>query len=135
MRYRSAYIQKGYGLGGIFRGIVRLFRPVAKNVVKVLSRPEVRKVLKTVGKETVDTGKGLLMDKLQGKDLKSMIDKRINIAKRRIADSIEEGINSRKQANNIKKYHHIRDEISDDVTNDNTPSNTRGSRHTPRWLQ
>lgn len=61
-----------------------------------------RKVLKTVGKETVDTGKGLLMDKLQGKDLKSMIDKRINIAKRRIADSIEEGINSRKQANNIK---------------------------------
>ena len=45
-----------------------------------------------MGKETVDTGKGLLMDKLQGKDLKSMIDKRINIAKRRIADSIEEGI-------------------------------------------
>lgn len=135
MRYRSGYIQKGYGLGGIFRGIVRLFRPVARNVVKVLSKPEVRKVLKTVGKETVDTGKGLLMDKLQGKDLKSMIDKRINIAKRRIADSIEEGIKSRKQANNIKRYHHIRDKISDDETNDSTPSNTRNTHHTPKRIQ
>ena len=117
MHYKSVYIQKGYGIGGIFRGIARLFRPIARNVVKILNKPEVKKVLKTVGKETINTGSELLIDKLQGKHLKSRLDKRIDIAKKRIVESIQDGIRSRRKANNINKYHHIPDEVEDPEIN------------------
>ena len=111
--YKSAYIQKGYGLGGIFRGIRNFFMPLARRVVTTLNKPEVKRVLKTVGKETLNTGSELLLDSIQGNDIQSTLNKRINIAKKRIAESIEDGIKSRRTVNNIKRYQHLRDESPD----------------------
>ena len=110
--YRSPYAQKGYGLGGIFRGVAKFFRPVARNVVKVSSKPEVKKVLKTVGEEAVNTGGEVLIDSLRGNDVEKTLDTRINLAKKRIADSIEEGIKSRKSINKIGRYKHLNEEPS-----------------------
>ena len=66
--YRSPYAQKGYGLGGIFRGVAKFFRPIARNVVKVFSKPAVKRVLKTVGEQAVNSGGEVLIDSLRGND-------------------------------------------------------------------
>ena len=97
--YRSPYVQKGYGLGGIFRSVAKLFRPIVRNITRTINRPEVQNVLKTVGKETLDTGSELLIDSTKGgKDIESKLNKRIKIAKQRIVDSIEDGISMGKRA-------------------------------------
>ena len=67
--YRSPYAQKGYGLGGIFRGVAKNFRSIARNVMKVFSKPAVKKGLKTEDEEAVDTGGEVLIDSLRGNDV------------------------------------------------------------------
>ena len=86
--YKAAYIQKGRGLGGIFRGIRNLFMPLARRVVTTLNRPEVKRMLKTIGKETLNTGSELVLDSIQGNDIQSTLDNRINIAKKRFNNTL-----------------------------------------------
>ena len=108
--YRSPYVQKGYGLGGIFRSVAKLFRPIVRNITRTINRPEVKNVLKTVGKETLDTGSELLIDSIKGgHDIGSRLDKRIKIAKQRIVDSIEDGISMGKRAKEYRKYDRLDD--------------------------
>ena len=105
--YKSAYIQKGHGLGGIFRGIRNFFMPLTRRVVTTLNKPEVKRVLKTIGKETLNTGSELVLDLIQRNDIQSTLDKRINIPKKRIAETIEDGIKSSCSyvgANNLEEY-------------------------------
>ena len=78
--YKSGYIQKGHGLGGLFRGIRNFFTPLARKVVTTLNKPEVQRVLKTIGKESVNAGSELLVDSIQGNDIRATLDKRIGIA-------------------------------------------------------
>ena len=54
--YKSGYIQKGHGLRGLFRGIRNFFTPLARKVVTTLIKPEVKRVLKTIRKESVNPG-------------------------------------------------------------------------------
>ena len=105
--YKSAYIQKGHGLGGIFRGIRNFFMPLARRVVTTLNKPEVKRVLKTIGKETLNTGSELVLDSIQGNDIQSTLNKRISTAKKRIAESIEDGIKSKRTVNSIKRYQRL----------------------------
>ena len=120
--YKAAYIQKGRGLGGIFRGIRNLFMPLARRVVTTLNKPEVKRVLKPIGKETLNTGSVLVLDSIQSNDIQSTLDKRINIAKKRIAESIEDGIKSKRTVNNIKRYQRLRDESPDRHNRISSPS-------------
>jgi len=110
MYYRSPYIQKGFGIGGIFRNIAKFFRPVARNVVKMVNKPAVRKVLRTVGKEALNSGSELLLDSLQGNTEKSKLQEKISQAKKRIVKSIENAKNSGAK----KKGYHILNETDDD---------------------
>ena len=108
--YRSPYVQKGYGLGGIFRSVAKLFRPIVRNIIRTINRPEVKNVLKTVGKETLDTGSELLINSIKGgNDIGPRLDKRIKIAKQRIVDSIEDGISMGKRAKEYRKYDRLDD--------------------------
>jgi len=107
--YRSPYVQKGYGLGSIFRSVAKFFRPIARNITRTMNSPEVKNVLKTVGKETFNTGSELLIDSIKGNDIESKLDKRIKTAKQRIVDSIEDGINMSKRANESRKYKRLYD--------------------------
>ena len=54
-----------------------------------------------------------MLDSIQGTDIQSTLDKRINVAKKRIAESIEDGIKSKRTVNNIKRYQRLRDESPD----------------------
>ena len=108
--YKTPYIQKGYGLGGIFRSVVKFFKPMVHNAAKILNKPEVKRVLITVGKETLHGGSKVLLDSLRGNDIKSTLNKRISKAKQKITDSIEQSIKlRRKNDDKYKEYHHPRD--------------------------
>lgn len=130
--YKSGYIQKGHGLGGLFRGIRNFFAPLARKVVTTLNRPEVKRVLKTIGKESVNTGSELLVDSIRGNDIQATLNKRIGIAKKRIAESIKDGVNSQRKANNIKRYHHLRNNSPESDNYENLHSSNRYKRiHSP----
>ena len=110
--YKAPYIQKGYGLGGIFRSVVKFFKPMVHNATKILNKPEVKRVLKTVGKETLHGGSKVLLDSLRGNDIKSTLNKRISKAKQKISDSIEQSIKlRRKNDDKYKEYHHPHDAL------------------------
>ena len=110
--YKAPYIQKGYGLGGIFRSVVKFFKPMVHSATKILNKPEVKRVLKTVGKETLHGGSKVLLDSLQGNDIKSVLNKRISKAKQKITDSIEESIKLRRKNNDkYKEYHRTHDAL------------------------
>ena len=79
--YRSPYIQKGYGLGSIFRGVAKFFKPLGRSLVRSVNTPEVKNVFKTVGKEAFNTGSELLMDSLKGNNIETKMDKRIQQSK------------------------------------------------------
>ena len=68
-----------------------------------------------MGKETLNTGGELLIDSLQGNDIESKLDSRINLAKKRIANSIEEGINMRKRTRDAKKYQRLLEDEDNNI--------------------
>lgn len=117
--YKSPYIQRGYGLGSIFNSLLRVFNPAKKHIARILSQPSTQKILKSVGKEAVSAGTDLLIEKASGnKDLKTVLDKRIEKAKNRISETINEAKKLQKRPNS-KKYTRINNSSdSDDVWNE-----------------
>lgn len=77
--------QKGYGFGGIFRTLLRVATPFVKETAK------------TVGKEALSSGLGLLSDITSGKSLKSSVKSR---AKEVGRNSLRKGIKKAKQTIN-----------------------------------
>ena len=69
----------------------------------------------------------LLLHSIQENDIQSILDKRINIAKKRIAGSIEDGIKSKRTVNNIKRYHRLRDKPPDRHNRISCPSIKKSS--------
>ena len=124
MLYKSAYVQKGYGIGGIFRSVAKNIRPISRNVTKVINKPEVQKVLKTIGKESAGAGGELLLDSLRGNNIEPKLNNRINVAKQRIVESIEDGIRSKKRA-----YNTINDQRLDNDDNKMTLPKISLRRH------
>ena len=86
MYFRGGYIQKGHGLGGIFKSVTKLFQPIARNIVKVANKPEVRKILKNVGRSAADTGRELLISSLKGEDVKPGLKRRIDVGKKKASE-------------------------------------------------
>ena len=70
-------LQKGYGLGGLFKGLVRTLAPALK------------RGLISVGKRALQTGTEVLNDYVQGGDLKTSIKRR---AKQNVNDMIRSTI-------------------------------------------
>ena len=62
--FRGPTMQKGYGLGGLFKGLARSFAPVLK------------KGLINVGKKALKTGVDVLSDVAEGKNLKQSVKQR-----------------------------------------------------------
>ena len=114
MYYRGRYVQKGYGLGGIFRSVAKVFTPLARNVVKAVNNREVKNILKTVGEEAFDTGKEFLISSLKGENAKPKMKDKINMSKKRIADSIEKSIAALKSKRKSMKYDPLIEDLSED---------------------
>ena len=127
MYYRGRYVQKGHGLGGIFKSVAKIFSPLARNIVRVANNREVKNILKTVGEEAMDTGKELLINKLRGENLQPQMKEKLNKSKQRISDSIKEGI-AALRAKRKSKYKRLIEDISDDESLENYRLGRRGTR-------
>ena len=88
--------------------------PLAHNVVKAVNNREVKNILKTVGEEAIDTGKEFLISSLKGENVKPKMKDKINMSKKRIADSIEEGIAALKSKRKSMKYDPLIEDLSED---------------------
>lgn len=62
--YRGVVMQRGYGLGGIFRGFARALAP------------KIKQGLKHVGKRALKTGIEVLGDVVQGENIKTALKRR-----------------------------------------------------------
>ena len=113
MYYRGRYVQKGYGLGGIFRSVSKIFSPIARKIATVARQPEVRKVLKTLGKSAADTGSELLISKLKGESVQPKLKEKIASSKKQIVESIKEGISELQRKRSSNQYNDLSEDLSD----------------------
>ena len=58
------------------------FSTISTKCYEGAEKPEIKKVLRTVGEEAVNTGGEVLIDSLRGNGIEKMIDTRINTAKK-----------------------------------------------------
>jgi len=100
LQYRSKeYVQRGYGIGGIFRGLARFLAPagravgkVAKSVARVgkevLKNPSVKKVLDVVADETIRTLTDATASAIAGTE--SNFDTNFAQGRKRVAEAVRE---------------------------------------------
>jgi len=125
MYYRGRYVQKGYGLGGIFRSVSKIFSPIARKIATVARQPEVRKVLKTLGKSAADTGSELLISKLKGESIQPKLKEKIASSKKQIVESIKEGISELQRKRRSNQYNDLSEDLSDNDIQVNYKKNER----------
>jgi hypothetical protein len=63
--YQAPYTQRGYGFGGIFKGLSKLISPIASGFTKIVNNPTV----KSLAKDAVKTGIGLTADAIEGRKI------------------------------------------------------------------
>ena len=100
--------QKGKGIGGFFRGLINLFRPMVKSVgqsvVKAASSKTAKSIAKTLGEQALDSGLNITKDVLAGNDLKQSLQREKDNFKRSGGDIIE-GLQStleKKRRDNVR---------------------------------
>ena len=62
--YQAPYAQRGYGFGGIFRGLAKLISPVARGFTKLASDPTVQ----SIAKDALSTGVNMAANAIEGRD-------------------------------------------------------------------
>ena len=69
------YQQRGRGIGGFFRGLWNLFRPVAKSVgssiVKAATSDTAKSIAKTLGEQALDSTLNMTKDAIAGNELQA----------------------------------------------------------------
>lgn len=87
--FDGPYYQNGAGFGGIFRGLVKYFTPLAETVKNSMKNPLTQKIVK----EVVNTGVKIGSDVFAGKDFKQAAKENLRQAKKRVAETVIDAIN------------------------------------------
>ena len=103
--------QKGKGIGGFFRGLVNLFRPMVRtagsSIAKAATSSAAKEVYKTLGEQAIDSTLNMTKDLLRGNDLQNSFNRESQNMKRVGADIIDKTQTQRKkrkiQAKALKK--------------------------------
>ena len=101
--------QKGKGIGGFFRGLINLFRPIMKSagqsVVRAATSTTAKSIAKKLGEQALDSGLNITKDVLYGNDLKQSIDREKQNFKRsggNIIDEIHSSVKRKRKLNTRK---------------------------------
>lgn len=94
--YEGPYHQHGAGFGGFFKGLMKFVRPVADVLKPVIASPITQKI----AKEVVKTGIGIGSDMAKGKPFKTSATENIQIAKKRVADTVLDSLKSMEDGEN-----------------------------------
>ena len=101
--------QKGKGIGGFFRGLINLFRPMVKSVGQTVARAATSKtaksIAKTLGEQALDSGLNITKDVMYGNDLKQSMEREKQNFKRSggdIIDELQSSLKKKKMVNTRK---------------------------------
>ena len=102
------YIQRGQGIGGIFRGIANLFRKSAPSILKSVKSSGNQliksKIAKDIGNHTKDALIDIVQEGLAGKNLQSAAEERLIEGKKRISKDLSSTLESLKQEDSPPSY-------------------------------
>ena len=102
--HRGAFSQRGRGLGSIFSSLIRAVIPAASKVGKaMLKSPITKELLKTAKDTAIQGGVSLAADALRGEDMSESLQQNLNMAKERMADSMETAFTRKRPGNKRKK--------------------------------
>ena len=95
IHFRGGEIQqKGKGIGGFFRGLINMLRPVARSVGSSLKRAATsntaKDIAKTLGEQAIDSTLNMTKDYLNGNDMKHSFDRETGEFRKRGSDIIEQ---------------------------------------------
>ena len=95
IHFRGGEIQqKGKGIGGFFRGLINMLRPVARSVGTNLARAATsntaKDIAKTLGEQAIDSTLNMTKDYLNGNDMKHSFDRETGEFRKRGSDIIEQ---------------------------------------------
>lgn len=86
--YQAPYAQKGYGFGGIFRGLTKFISPIASGFSKLVSNPTVQ----SLAKDAVRTGASIAADAIEGREsnFKEESEQLLRRARKTVADKVRQ---------------------------------------------
>ena len=101
--HHGPLLQRGHGIGSIFKSLFRFLSPALSKVKTVLSQgakigskiasdPTVRDVMKTVKDSAIDVGLKTAADTLEGLDFQQALDKNLRTGKSQVAASFRKGV-------------------------------------------
>lgn len=73
--FRGSRMQRGHGIGGLFKGLFKSVKPLLKSGMKTVA-PILKKGARAVGKQAFDSGMNLASDLLEGRNIKTAVRKR-----------------------------------------------------------
>ena len=86
--------QKGKGIGGFFRRLINMLRPVARSVGSSLAIAATsytaKDIAKTLGEQAIDSKLNMTKDYLNGNNMKHSIDREIGEFRKRGSEIIEQ---------------------------------------------
>ena len=65
IHYKGRYIQKWFGLVGLFQSLPKIIRPIAREIIRLSRKPIAKKILKKVGKTAEKVGSDILIDSMK----------------------------------------------------------------------
>ena len=102
--------QKGRGIGGFFRGLAAIFKPMMKsvgaNVVSAMKSKTAKQIASTLAKQSVDSGLNMTRDLITGGSLKDSLEHEHQAFKNvgvKIIDGLQKRGNKRKRSQNQPK--------------------------------
>ena len=100
-------LQRGRGIGGIFRFIKSIFAPavktVGKSVVGAVKSTTGKKILNVLKDQAIDTSMNLAQDVLKGNNVKSSLQDEVNDLKTNLSSLINELRKNRKRSSDTQE--------------------------------
>ena len=100
-------LQRGRGIGGIFRFIKSIFAPavktVGKSVVGAVKSTTGKKILNVLKDQAIDTTMNLAQDVLKGNNVKSSLQDEVNDLKTNLSSLISELRKTRKRSSDTQE--------------------------------
>ena len=95
LRFRGGErLQRGRGIGGILRLIKSVFSPVVRSIGRTAVKAATSGAAKTVGKalkeQALTSAVNLGIDAIRGTDLQESLDREVNSARRKAADTLDD---------------------------------------------
>ena len=100
-------LQRGRGIGGLFRFIKSIFAPAAKSVgrsfIKAVKSPSGKKILNVLKDQVIDSSVNLAQDVLKGNDIKKSLQDEVNDLKTSLSSVMADLGKNRKRSSETQE--------------------------------